>query len=54
MQLDTDGDGKVSREEAPERMREFFDTIDSNGDGFIDRSEEAAMRERFRGRGGQQ
>jgi RND family efflux transporter MFP subunit len=54
MQLDTDGDGKVSREEAPEQMRQFFDTLDSNGDGFIDRSEEAAMRERFRSRGAPQ
>ena len=50
MQMDTDGDGKVSREEAPEPMRDFFDRLDSNGDGFIDRSEANAMRQRLRGR----
>ena len=41
-QLDTDGDGKVSKEEAPEPMRGRFDSMDTNGDGFIDRSEHEA------------
>jgi HlyD family secretion protein len=48
MQMDTDGDGKVSREEAPEPMRDFFDRLDANGDGLIDREEADAMRQRFR------
>ncbi len=39
MALDTDGDGKVSKDEAPEQMKAFFDRIDGNGDGFIDKSE---------------
>ncbi len=33
--LDTDGDGRVSRDEAPEQMQEFFGQMDANGDGFI-------------------
>jgi collagen type III alpha len=33
--LDKNGDGKISREEAPERMARNFDAIDSNHDGFI-------------------
>ncbi|MFH1572806.1 MAG: HlyD family efflux transporter periplasmic adaptor subunit, partial [Acidobacteriota bacterium] len=39
MQSDKDGDGKVSRDEAPERMRTYFDRLDSNRDGFIDKAE---------------
>jgi EF hand len=55
MANDANGDGKLSREEASERMKEHFDENDTNGDGFIDEAEIAAMRERFRqggGRGG--
>ncbi len=51
MQLDRDGDGKVSREEAPEPMRPFFDRLDENKDGFIDAAEVAKMRS-LMGRGG--
>ena len=47
--LDKDGDGKVSKEEAPERLKERFDRIDSNGDGYIDAEEEKVARQRFRG-----
>lgn len=43
-QNDADGDGKLSREEAPERMRENFDEIDTNQDGFIDKDELEARR----------
>ena len=52
MQNDTDGDGMISVEEAPERMAGNFDSVDTNGDGFIDRPELEAMMENFRGRGG--
>ena len=39
MNRDEDGDGKLSKEETPERMRERFDQIDTNDDGQIDDSE---------------
>jgi RND family efflux transporter MFP subunit len=42
MQHDANKDGKVSREEAPERMAQFFDNVDLNHDGFIDAKEAAA------------
>ena len=51
MDLDKDGDGKISRQEAPERMQEFFDRIDANQDGFLDQGEIGQMRNRAR-RGG--
>ena len=50
--LDKDGDGKLSREEAPERMQQFFDRIDKNSDGFVDAAEMAAMRGAGAGGGG--
>ena len=31
------GDGAISREEAPEYMSNFFDRVDTNGDGKIGR-----------------
>lgn len=37
--LDANKDGKVSREELPERQKENFKRIDSNGDGAISRDE---------------
>jgi HlyD family secretion protein len=42
--FDTDKDGKISREEAPGRMKEGFDQLDSNSDGFIDAQEFAVVR----------
>lgn len=52
MDSDADGDGKVSKDEAPERMKGFFDRMDGDGDGFIDKKEIDAMRSRFKGGGG--
>ncbi len=52
MQFDTDKDGKVSREEAPEPMRERFDMMDTDGDGFIDSSDLEKMRQQFPSGGG--
>jgi hypothetical protein len=48
---DKDGDGKISREEAPEWMQTFFDRLDANSDGFIDAQEQAEMRKRASGGG---
>ena len=50
-QLDKDGDGGISKEEAPGRMKENFDTIDANKDGKIDREEARANMERRFGGG---
>ena len=47
--LDTDEDGKISREEAPGRER-MFERLDADGDGFITEAE--AMRSRRGGRQG--
>lgn len=54
--LDADKDGKLSKDEAPEPMKAFFDNLDKNGDGFADASEMsaamAAMRKMQQGGGG--
>ncbi|MCA9246361.1 MAG: hypothetical protein KDA42_04570 [Planctomycetales bacterium] len=59
-ELDTNGDEKISRDEAEkaERLKPHFDEIDANSDDYLDRDEVkkhiAAMAERFRaGRGPQ-
>ncbi len=47
--LDKNGDGKISKEEAPERLADSFGRIDTNNDGFLDRAEiEKAMSRRDR------
>ena len=52
MSNDKNKDGKVSRDEAPEGMQNFFDRIDANGDGFIDQAELDARRGGGGGGGG--
>lgn len=47
-EADANGDGKLSKEEAPERMKENFDRIDANEDGFVDETELRAMFQRMR------
>jgi Ca2+-binding EF-hand superfamily protein len=37
--LDVNNDGKISKEEARGRLKEDFDKIDLNKDGFLDREE---------------
>jgi Ca2+-binding EF-hand superfamily protein len=39
---DKNGDGKLSKEEAPEGLRKRFDKLDRNADGLIDQEELAA------------
>jgi hypothetical protein len=51
MRHDRNHDGKVSRDEAPERLKEHFDRIDTNGDGFIDMDEARRHAEDVRARG---
>jgi len=51
MGLDRDGDGKLAKEELPDRLQRAFERIDTNGDGAIDRAEVEAVAERFAGRG---
>ena len=51
MQYDSNSDGKVSKDEAPERMRAFLDRMDPNSDGFIDAKEIEDMTKRFRAGG---
>lgn len=48
--MDANKDGKISKEEAPERMREGFNRLDTNTDGFIDAAELKALAERFQQR----
>ena len=36
---DTNKDGKISKAEAPDRMQAQFESIDKNGDGFLDKDE---------------
>jgi Ca2+-binding EF-hand superfamily protein len=52
MSQDTDDDGKISKDEAPERMSAMFDRLDGNSDGFVDKAELKEMASRMGGRGG--
>ena len=46
---DANGDGKIQRSEAPERLKNRFDELDTNSDGAIDAAEAGAMRGGRRG-----
>ena len=41
---DADGDGTISREEAPSQFERRFEALDANGDGFLNEEELAAIR----------
>lgn len=47
---DTNGDGVITKSEAPERMLERWDRVDANGDGEIDKAEQAQVIERMEAR----
>lgn len=51
--LDANSDGKLARDELPERIRPAFERIDANGDGSVDQEEfnrfAQSMRERLPG-----
>ena len=51
--LDTNGDGKITKEEAKAgapRLAEHFDAIDANKDGFVTKEEMRAFHELHRGK----
>ena len=54
--MDQNGDGKLAKDELPERMAERFTDMDQNADGFLDKAEQERilefMRQRFRDGGG--
>ncbi|MFP6871996.1 MAG: hypothetical protein VCA55_00670, partial [Verrucomicrobiales bacterium] len=52
-QMDANKDGKISKDEAPERLANRFGESDTNSDGFIDKEEQAAAYEAIRRRFGQ-
>lgn len=45
-EMDEDKDGKLTKEEYPEQARQWFQYIDTNSDGFVDRDEHKAAMER--------
>ena len=55
--VDANGDGKISMDEAPDRMKQGFTRLDTNGDGLIDSTEQQAllqkMSQQFGGQKGQ-
>jgi hypothetical protein len=51
MERDKDGDKKVSKDEAGERMAGFFDRMDGDKDGFLTREELENMAKSFGGGG---
>jgi len=50
MGFDKNKDGKISKEEFPERMQRMFDRLDANKDGVVDKAELEEAAKRF-GRG---
>ena len=51
---DRDGDGALSREESPDRLKAAFDRVDANRDGKLSREELGPVLERVQQRGGVQ
>lgn len=51
MENDADGDKKISKDEAPQRLKDSFDRMDADGDGFLDEQELKDAFSRRSGRG---
>jgi len=49
---DVNKDGKLTRDELPERMRDNFERVDTNKDGALDKSEVETWLQSFRNRSG--
>lgn len=47
MEFDKNKDGKLSKEELPERMQRIIDRADANNDGAVDKEELIEMHKRF-------
>ena len=52
MSFDKNGDGKVSKDEMPERMQRILERADTNKDDALDKEEIEKLAERFSGRRG--
>lgn len=46
--MDKDGDGKISKDEAGDKLKENFDALDTNKDGFLSTDELKAARGKMR------
>lgn len=53
MENDKNADGKLSKDEMPERMQGMFSRMDTNSDGFVDKKEIETSMAQMRERGGQ-
>ena len=49
-QKDTDGDGKLTKDEAGSPFSFFFDRVDTDGDGFLSETEADASIQRMKQR----
>ena len=54
MEFDKNGDGKLSKEELPERMQEMMGNLDTDRDGFLSADEIKAMAQQRGGRPGEE
>ena len=52
MERDADKDGKISKEEAGERMAGMFERMDADSDGFVTKTELEKMAQQFQRGGG--